>query len=56
MEGAAIAQACYLNQVPFVIIRSISDDAENKAHIAYEQFVKIASANSSELLGKMLRP
>lgn len=56
MEGAAIAQACYLNQVPFVIIRSISDDAENKAHIAYEQFVKIAAANSSELLEKMLRP
>ena len=56
MEGAAIAQACYLNQVPFVIIRSISDDAENKAHIAYEQFVKIAAANSCELLEKMLRP
>ncbi len=56
MEGAAIAQTCYLNQVPFVIIRSISDDAENKAHIAYEQFVKIAAANSSELLEKMLRP
>lgn len=56
MEGAAIAQTCYLNQVPFVIIRSISDDAENKAHIAYEQFVKIAAANSCELLEKMLRP
>ncbi len=54
MEGAAIAHACYLNQIPFVIIRSISDDAEDKAHIAYEQFVKIASANSSELLEKMI--
>ena len=55
MEGAAIAHACYLNQIPFVIIRSISDDAENKAHIAYENFVKIAAANSSELLEKMLQ-
>lgn len=54
MEGAAIAHACYLNQIPFVIIRSISDDAEDKAHIAYEQFVKIAAANSSELLEKMI--
>ncbi len=54
MEGAAIAHACYLNQIPFVIIRSISDDAENKAHITYEQFVKIAATNSSELLEKML--
>lgn len=53
MEGAAIAHTCYLNQIPFVIIRSISDDAEDKAHIAYEQFVKIAAANSSELLEKM---
>ncbi len=53
MEGAAIAHTCYLNQIPFVIIRSISDDAEDKTHIAYEQFVKIAAANSSELLEKM---
>lgn len=53
MEGAAIAHACYVNHIPFVIIRSISDDAENKAHIAYEQFVKIAAENSSELLEKM---
>ena len=54
MEGAAIAHACYVNHIPFVIIRSISDDAEDKAHIAYEQFVKIAAENSSELLEKML--
>lgn len=54
MEGAAIAQACYLNEIPFVIIRSISDDAENKANITYDQFVKIAAANSSELLEKMI--
>ncbi|MEY8319723.1 5'-methylthioadenosine/adenosylhomocysteine nucleosidase [Lachnospiraceae bacterium 46-61] len=53
MEGAAIAHACYVNHIPFVIIRSISDDAEDKAHIAYEQFVKIAAENSSELLEKM---
>jgi len=53
MEGAAIAHACYVNHIPFVIIRSISDDAEDKSHIAYEQFVKIAAENSSELLEKM---
>lgn len=55
MEGAAIAHACYINQIPFVIIRSISDDAEDKAHLDYNQFVKIAAANSSELLEKMLQ-
>ena len=55
MEGAAIAHACYLNDIPFVIIRSISDDAEEKAHISYEKFVEIAAKNSSELLEKMLQ-
>ena len=55
MEGAAIAHACYLNDIPFVIIRCISDDAEEKAHISYEEFVKIAAKNSGELLEKMLQ-
>lgn len=55
MEGAAIAHACYINKIPFVIIRSISDDAEDKAHIDYSQFVKTAAANSSELLEKMVQ-
>ena len=38
MEGAAIAQAAYLNQVPFLIIRAISDKADDSADMAYEEF------------------
>lgn len=32
MEGAAIAQVCYLNNVPFIIIRSVSDNATEDAN------------------------
>lgn len=38
MEGAAIAQAAYLNQVPFLIIRAISDKADDSAHEDYPAF------------------
>ncbi|MDR1067119.1 MAG: 5'-methylthioadenosine/adenosylhomocysteine nucleosidase [Clostridiales bacterium] len=46
MEGAAVAQTCFLNQLPFVVIRSISDKADGGANESFEKFVKEA-ANSS---------
>ncbi len=42
MEGASIAQVCYLNEIPFIVIRSISDNANNGAQMDYEQFKDIA--------------
>lgn len=54
MEGASIAQVCYLNSIPFVVIRSISDNANNGAHMDYEKFVPIAVKNSTRILNKML--
>lgn len=38
MEGAAMAHVAYLNKVPFVIIRAISDKADNSAQMNYEEF------------------
>ena len=38
MEGAAIAQAAYLNGIPFLIIRAISDKADNSANVDYPTF------------------
>lgn len=35
MEGAAIAQACYLNSIPFLIVRAISDKADDSATVDY---------------------
>ena len=46
MEGAAIAQVCWLAKVPFLIVRSISDGADNKALSDSETFDRIAARNS----------
>ncbi|NFS30240.1 5'-methylthioadenosine/adenosylhomocysteine nucleosidase [Clostridium botulinum] len=55
MEGASIAQVCYLNSIPFVVIRSISDNANNGAHMDYEKFTPIAVKNSTNILKNMLK-
>lgn len=54
MEGASIAQVCYLNKIPFVVIRSISDNANNGAHMDFEKFTPIAVKNSTEILKGMI--
>lgn len=55
MEGASIAQVCYINKIPFVIIRSISDKADDSAEVNFAEFTQLASANSCDMLEKMLR-
>lgn len=55
MEGGAIAQAAYLNQVPFLIIRAISDKADNSASMDYSEFEAKAIEHSVELLMEMLK-
>lgn len=54
MEGAAVAQVCYLNQVPFVVIRSLSDKADGSAHVNFLEFTKLASERSYKIVEKML--
>lgn len=54
MEGAPIAQASYLNHVPFVIIRAISDKADDSAEMDYPTFEKAAAAHSAALVEHML--
>ncbi|MDF2504021.1 5'-methylthioadenosine/adenosylhomocysteine nucleosidase [Clostridium sp.] len=55
MEGGSIAQVCYLNEIPFVVIRSISDNANNGAHMDYEKFTPIAVKNSTNILENMIK-
>ena len=58
MEGAAIAQTAYRNGVPFVILRAISDKADDSAQMDYPTFEKIAAhrcAQVTEKLAKHLR-
>lgn len=54
MEGASIAHTCYLNNIPFVVIRSISDNANNGAHMDFQKFTPIAVKNSTAILKEML--
>lgn len=55
MEGGSIAQVCYLNHIPFVIIRSISDNGSTGVHMDYEKFKPIAIKNSTEILRGILK-
>jgi adenosylhomocysteine nucleosidase len=54
MEGAAIAQAAYLNQLPFLIIRAISDKADHSAEMSYKEFEEIAIRNTVKLLNGLV--
>ncbi|ONI45153.1 5'-methylthioadenosine/S-adenosylhomocysteine nucleosidase [Candidatus Epulonipiscioides gigas] len=54
MEGAAIAQTCYLNKIPFVIIRSISDRADGSAEVNFSHFTEKAAANAVTILSALL--
>ena len=54
MEGAAVAQACRRNEVPFVILRSISDNADTSAGVSYGEFSAEASGQVIRLLKRML--
>ena len=54
MEGGAIAQACYLNDIPFVIIRSISDSADEEGGMSFAEFSKLAAERGAALVRAML--
>lgn len=54
MEGAAIAQICHLNRVPFVILRAISDKADAEAGIPFAQFEAQAAQTSQAVVLRML--
>lgn len=54
MEGASIAQVCYLSHIPFLIIRSISDTPNNNNVITYEKFLEKSSQNVALFLMKIL--
>lgn len=58
MEGAAIAHTAYRNGIPFVILRAISDKADNSAEMDYPTFEEIAAHRCAEVtmnLAKALR-
>lgn len=55
MEGTAIGQTAYLNDVPFVILRAISDKADNSAEMDYPAFERKAAEHCARLLEEFIR-
>lgn len=54
MEGAAIAQACHVLNTPFVVIRSLSDIAGKESPQSFDEYLEVASINSSKLVTELL--
>lgn len=54
MEGGSIAQVAYLNDVPFVILRAISDKADGDANMTFNDFVEKAAEHSMQLVKEMV--
>ena len=54
MEAAAIAQVCHAMQIPFVVVRAISDVADKESHLSFDEFLPLAAEKSSEMVLAML--
>jgi len=54
MEGAAIAHTCHQLNMPFVVIRSMSDIAGKESPTSFEAYLETASINSSQLVEEMV--
>ncbi len=54
MEAAAIAQTCHQFDVPFVVIRSLSDIAGKESPTSFEEYLVVAAKNSSAMVLNML--
>ena len=54
MEGAAVAHVCEVMNIPFIVIRSISDKADDEAGMTFDEFVKIAAKHSKSIVEGIL--
>ena len=54
MEGAAIAQTCYLSKIPYLIVRAISDKADGSASVDYPTFAAKAAHDCAALTIEMV--
>ena len=54
MEGAAIAQVCAMNAVPFVLIRAISDKADDLGHLSYQGLFEAVARHNAAIVRNML--
>ena len=56
MEGAALAQVCFDFRLPFAVVRTVSDRADDSAHVDFMRFVgAVASRYTVEIVRRFLR-
>lgn len=55
MEGASIAQTCFLDKIPFLVIRSITDKLDGSSKIEFEKFLESSSKKASEILKLIIK-
>ena len=55
MEGSAIAQVCKLDNIPFIVIRSISDNPNGNNNITFEQFLETASKRCAQIIEEFFK-
>ncbi len=55
MEGAAIGQVCYVNRVPFGVLRVISDSADGDGAMEYSEFLPMAANRSTNIIHQFLK-
>ena len=56
MESAAVGHCCYLNKMPFVSVRCISDNADDEGAMSFDEFEKIAAKRVAEIVLEMTQP
>ncbi len=54
MEGAAVGQVCAMNDVPYLVVRAISDHADGTSDVDFEAFMQEAARSSSEIVLSLL--
>ncbi|WP_295087473.1 5'-methylthioadenosine/adenosylhomocysteine nucleosidase [Ruminococcus sp.] len=53
MESAAVGHCCYLNKLPYVSVRCISDNADDEGAMSFDEFEKIAAKRVAEIVLRM---
>lgn len=54
MEASAVAQTCHQFNIPFVVVRAISDVADKASPMSFDEFLPLAAQSSSEMVIKMV--
>jgi len=55
MEAASVAQVCHIANVPFIVVRALSDIAGIESHISFEEFLPKAALASSQMISELIK-